>query len=71
MDQQFDLHILKIFDWQNPVQHNIDGCCVDLLFNGICVSGPSHEADEGTAGEKQDERVSQEPRNCLFEEGPA
>lgn len=35
------------------------------------VAGASDEADEGAAGEEQDERVSQEPRNRLLEERPA
>lgn len=37
----------------------------------LIVPGPSHEADEGAAGEEQDERVSQKPRNCFPEERPA
>lgn len=40
------------------------------IFN-VIVPGPSHEADEGAAGEEQDERVSQKPRNCLLKERPA
>lgn len=34
-------------------------------------TGASDEADEGAAGEEQDERVSAEPRNRLLEERPA
>lgn len=40
------------------------------MFDSM-ATGPSHEADEGAAGEEQDERVSQKPRNCFFKERPA
>ena len=42
-------------------------------FINICdllAPGPSHEADEGAAGEKQDEWISQKPWDCHLEERP-
>lgn len=42
-----------------------------LTLFTLIGAGSSHEADEGAAGEEQDERVSQKPRDSFFEERPA
>ena len=36
----------------------------------VCVTGATHEADEGAAGEEPDVGIPQEPRDRLPEEGP-
>lgn len=35
------------------------------------IVGPSHEADEGAAGEEQDEWISQKSRDRILKERPA